>query len=253
MPYYSRTSITLAGIDLAWKGEKNPSAIAIGKLNNRALWLESIEQAITGFDAILNHLKCIEDLKGVAIDASLIIPNKTGQRQCERELAKVYSKKRAACHATNLTLYPNPFSVKLSNALSDKNFHHLGTDKWQIECYPHPSLIEIFGFSERLQYKKGSVNERKAGQIQFSQHLKSLSSSPVVSLHIPDSLSHYLSQEHINSLRGQALKSNEDALDAIICLYIGALYSTRNPAIRFGSLQEGYIWVPQVSCLPAAL
>ena len=46
----------LAGVDLAWQGEHNPSAI-VEQLTKQA------------------------DLQGIAIDAPLIINNETGQRQ----------------------------------------------------------------------------------------------------------------------------------------------------------------------------
>tara|TARA_R110000823_G_scaffold311534_2_gene437276 strand:- start:215 stop:490 length:276 start_codon:yes stop_codon:yes gene_type:complete len=79
------------------------------------------------------------DLKGVAIDAPLVINNQSGQRLCKRERGREYSSRHASCHTSNLKLYPHADSVRLSNQLFEAGFLHLGdTDnKWKIECYPH--------------------------------------------------------------------------------------------------------------------
>ena len=59
----------------------------------------------------------------------------------------------------------------------------------------------------------------------------------------------FLDEAHIESLAGQQLKSNEDALDSIICLYIAGLYERRLSGQVFGNTESGYIWVPQELCI----
>ncbi|MEZ8826963.1 hypothetical protein AB6E04_21645 [Vibrio amylolyticus] len=54
----------LAGIDLAWNGEKNPSAIAIGKLIGKELAIESIEPTVFGLSSILSIIDEHQDLMG---------------------------------------------------------------------------------------------------------------------------------------------------------------------------------------------
>ena len=109
--------------------------------------------------------------------------------------------------------------------------------------------IEIFGLEERLRYKKGKVSEKKAGQIRLGHLIKLLSSSSVLRLKLTDTISRYTDSNYIESLSGQALKSNEDALDSIICLYIAALYSRGDAGQCLGNTQDGYIWVPQHVCV----
>ncbi|RLA31128.1 MAG: DUF429 domain-containing protein, partial [Gammaproteobacteria bacterium] len=48
----------------------------------------------------------------------------------------------------------------------------------------------------------------------------------------------------ISTLQPSALKHNEDGLDAIICLYIAAVYSTGSNYQCFGDSETGYIIVP---------
>ncbi|MES9888067.1 MAG: DUF429 domain-containing protein [Candidatus Sedimenticola sp. 6PFRAG1] len=240
----------LAGIDFAWLCNKNPTAIALGDLADGVLNVTSVEVSVLPVDQIVKKVLSEEGLSGIAVDASLIIPNQTGQRSCEIAISKHYGAMGASCHASNLTLYPEAASVELSLILGENGFAHLSTLKWQIECYPHPSIIEIFGLPRRLAYKKGRVAEKKAGQKQLASLIKRLSSSPVLPLHLNPDVYMYLDESHVDSLRGKGLKSNEDALDAIICLYIAGLYANGAPGRTFGNTDDGYIWVPQGNVLP---
>ncbi len=239
----------LAGIDLAWHCNKNPTAIAVGNLADGVLRVVSIDVSILPVDQIINKLLSITGLSGVAIDASLIIPNKTGQRMCENEIAKQYGAMGASCHASNLTLYPEAASVALSQKLYEYGFEHLGMSKWQIECYPHPAMIEIFGLSRRLAYKKGLVADKKAGQKHLTRLIKRLHKNLILPLYLEPDIHMYLDESRINTLKGKEIKSNEDALDAIICLYIAGLYAMDASGKTFGDITNGYIWVPQGSVL----
>mgnify|MGYP001817820956 FL=1 len=239
----------LAGIDLACNGEKNPSAIAIGELADDSLVLAGVEPAVVGMSEVLARLGSREGLSGVAIDAPLIIRNQQGQRVCERDVSREYGSRGAGCHPSNRNLYPNAGSVHLAKELRGRGFDHLHGDRWQIECYPHPSIIEVFGLERRLLYKKGSVADKRAGQIRLASLIASLQNSHTLRLEIPDSCGVFFDTDRIESLKGRALKSNEDALDSILCLYIAGLYASGKPGRVFGDTRDGYIWVPTVNCV----
>lgn len=236
----------LAGIDLAWQAEKNPSAVAVGEVKQQVLSLTEIYPACYGVEAIS---EIVMDSSGIAIDAPLIINNAAGQRSCETAVAKVYASRHAACHPSNLSLYPDPLSVRLAERLIRHGFAHFISDKWILECYPHPSLIEIFNLSERLKYKKGNKSDKLVGQVNLANLIKSLHYSPILPLKIADKHLYILDEEYILSLVGKAIKTNEDALDSIICLYIAALYQSNIPGQLFGDLKDGYIWIPTQKCI----
>ena len=244
-------SVFLAGMDLAWVCEKNPTAIAYGCLNAKGLTLTAVDEGLVGMQAVRDALVNKSGLRGVAIDAPLIIRNASGSRECEKALARVYASRKASCHPANLCLYPDADSLRLARALQSAGFEHAGRveKRWQIECYPHPAIIEIFGLNQRLQYKKGTVGERRSGQQDFARRLLSLSASLVLPLQIDVSCLHYFSASRIVHLRGRALKHNEDVLDAVICLYIAALYQLGVPSMLFGDTADGYIYVPQLPCV----
>ena len=45
------------------------------------------------------------------------------------------------------------------------------------------------------------------------------------------------------------LKINEDVLDAVVCVYVAALYAAGLRECVFGSVEEGYIYVPCKRCI----
>ena len=240
------------GIDLAWQSERNASAVAAGTLVDGTLRVESVSIAVVGLDKVRALVRSMPDLVGVAIDAPLIINNASGSRPCERALTAAYAARKAGCHPSNRSLYPDAASVRLGDWLLERGFQHLGnpaSGAWQIECYPHPALIELFGLAERLAYKKGSVNDRRCGQAALAGHIKALEDSAVLSFHPGQVCAELLDEGRIQKLRGQALKHNEDGLDALVCLYIAALYQTRRPSRAFGNRESGYVVVPVGSVL----
>jgi predicted RNase H-like nuclease len=241
--------ISLAGVDLAWQSEKNPSAIAYGCLDGAVLTVTKVDPVVSGIDDVLNQLTSIVGLQGIAIDAPLIINNVSGQRLCEKEIGREYGSRHAACHTSNTKLYPDAKSVYLSKKLEQAGFSHLTGDHWQIECYPHPAIIEIFGLKERLKYKKGKVVEKKQGQKMLAQLILELRTSKLLRMTVGNDVMHVLDEGYIDSLVGQGLKSNEDALDSIICLYIAGLYEGNFSGQVFGDDDAGYIWVPQCVCV----
>ncbi len=242
---------TVAGVDLAWMSSRNPTALAWGTVAGKTLEIAGVAENIYGVDAVVGQLARLPALSGIAIDAPLIIPNATGQRACERAIGSAYSSRKAACHTSNLKLYPHSDSVALALRLQQLGFSHLGCQagRWQLECYPHPALIEIFGLPERHQYKKGRVQDRRRGQVRLAQMIRRLAGSPVLRLTIPDVLSAYFDAGRIPLLRGQALKHNEDVLDAILCAYIAGLFHIGVDEKVFGDASMGYIYVPQQPCL----
>ena len=83
----------LAGVDLAWQSNNNPSAIASGIIVDNSLTINMIQPAVYGIDSVFDTLMGIAQLSGIAIDASLIINNKSGMRPCEKEISSKYGAK----------------------------------------------------------------------------------------------------------------------------------------------------------------
>jgi predicted RNase H-like nuclease len=243
---------SILGIDLAWRGGNNTSAISVAQVSGeRTIHITKVYPNITNWQKIFAKAIIVKETKGIAIDAPLIVNNISGQRICEKLLSKEYGGRGASCHSTNLTLYPNSDGVNLSNKLNDHGFAHLNcTGKFQIECYPHPALIEIFSLKYRLKYKKGNIIERRDGQGILADRIMSLKQSNVVKLTLSEETKCLLRKDYIQSLQRRIeIKQNEDALDSIICAYIAGLFYFGCHSKVFGSITDGYIFVPKVRCI----
>lgn len=234
----------LVGADLAWRLEKNNSALSLVEAKHGVLYLREVVPAIIGASEILASIADWRPI-GIAIDAPLVVKNDQGMRSCERELNQAYRAQYAGCHPTNLNLYPQQEISQLSKRLQHQGYHHLAAEYWQIECYPHPTLIEWFQLDQRLAYKRGSVDERRAGQVRLAQLLRQWVAKG--QLVLDESVEYLFESSRIASLRGNALKINEDALDAVICGLIAGCYYYQTPHHCFGTVEAGYIWVPKES------
>lgn len=237
----------LAGVDLAWRPERNPTAIAVGTVDGKTLRVQRVTSGLLGLASVLDVVDSTKNLRGIAVDAPLIINNQHGKRDCETALSRVYAKRKAGCHSANLSLYPNAAPVAFSQALLARGFMHAAapTQRWQIECYPHPAIIELFNLPERLAYKKGRVHEKRAGQATLATWIRSQQKSRCLRCTFDRTTLPVLDVTRIAALRGKALKCNEDALDAIITLIIAAHYALGTNSTTFGTIETGYIYVPQ--------
>ena len=185
----------------------------------------------------------------VAIDAPLIISNPEGQRRCETLVGNCYGGRHASCHTSNLSLYPQAASVTLASQLIKLGFRHAPLARSEdqrvmLEVYPHPALLELFALPSILRHKKGNVATRRGGQRELQKMLSELSRFAPPLERTPR-LSGFLAT-NTNALRGTALKSSEDALDALLCAYIAYYYWFWGLARTrlFGDPNSGYILVP---------
>lgn len=237
------------GIDLAWQGGKKSSGFAVLNGDRKSCRLAGL--AVVPSDKVLACVRrSIAGPSVVAIDAPLIIRNKEGQRPCEKLVGKEYGARHAACHTSNLSLFPHAASVHLASELQSLGFRHAPevTDRCDarvmLEVYPHPAMLELFSLPRIIKYKKGPVDARRRGQKELQSQISKLKTfSPPLEL-TPD-LCKFLNTD-LNALRGTNLKDNEDNLDALVCAYIAYHYWFWGmEGIRvFGDVNFGYIVVP---------
>jgi predicted RNase H-like nuclease len=246
------TDTTFVGLDFAWRGEKRPSGIAVFRGDRDGARLSDV-RVIQSTDVLAYVKGHTEERIVVAIDAPLIISNKSGQRPCEKLIGKKYGARHGSAHTSNLSRFPDAASVRLATQLVALGFKHApevsspGDERIILEVYPHSALLELFSLDRIIKYKKGCVGEKRRGQQEIQSYLRRLSSlsPPIIST---PKLSAFLRID-TGSLKGAKLKENEDQLDSILCAYIAYYYwywclsHTR----MFGDLTTGYIIVPAPS------
>ena len=137
----------------------------------------------------------------------------------------------------------------LAKSLERNGFVHLGSQdgKWQIETYLHAAIIAIFGLDERLEYKRKkhmSTQDVRDGQTKLASLIRGLENHPTLPLVIEEKAQPFLDDQRIATLQTSELKHNENGLDAIVCLYVAAVYSTGGNYQVFGDSKAGYIVVP---------
>ena len=246
----SVTETTFIGIDLAWRSEKNPSGGAVLKGDRQGAHLVDVTVSLASSQVlsyIENHMAASTY---VAVDAPLIIANRTGQRSCETLISRQYGARHASCHASNLSLYPRAAGVDLASQLIVLGFRHAPEStnsedrRVLIEVYPHPALLELFQLPRIIKYKKGNVAQRRSGQRELQQRIRELSRL-VPPLKLTAMLGDFLAT-NTDSLAGRDLKSYEDGLDAIVCAYVAyhCWFWGPHGARLFGDVNSGYILVP---------
>jgi predicted RNase H-like nuclease len=196
----------------------------------------------------------------VAVDAPLWVPNVTGRRRCEAELAAVFGRYQAGPHPANRQRLAFGGVVRgesIVTRLASLGFAHraevsAGEPVRQVvEVFPHPAMVAIFGLERTLKYK---AKPNRSGDLRLGEwrryqaYLDGLATADP-----PLDGQADLTAQDVAALRGRRLKDYEDRVDALMCAYI-ALYAFRWGAARcrtFGTLEDGYIFTPVPDALRA--
>jgi predicted RNase H-like nuclease len=194
----------------------------------------------------------------IAIDAPTIINNATGMRLADKLTHKHFGRYHAGCYPANLGLKFAPRTTGFSQSLLARNFLHAPTiepqqlGRYQIEVFPHPATINLFGLARILKYKKGRLADRCQELNQLRTYITDLlpKLEPSLSLAAVDCIP-VISRKQT----GKELKAIEDQLDSLLCGYIAAHWwywgITKNMVL--GDLDTGFIVIPNpVKIIPQA-
>ncbi|MDM9381901.1 DUF429 domain-containing protein [Chlorogloeopsis sp. ULAP01] len=236
------------GIDLGWKSQ--PSGLCCLEWKKNQLQILEIDRKEQIADILtwIDHWVQPEESGIIAVDAPTIIPNATGSRLPDKLTHKYFGKYHAGCYPANLNLPFAERTVKFGLELESKGFDHAPTiepqkfGRYQIEVFPHPAIVHLFGLERILKYKKGRLAERRLELIKLQDYItKTL---PL----LEPSLCFCKNQEFILlSSTGAALKAAEDKLDSLICAYVAAYwwYWGEKRNLVLGDRTTGYIVIPQ--------
>lgn len=244
------------GIDLGWKS--GPSGLCCLEWTDGQLQMLDLDRR-QSIEDILNWVDrwvLPQEPAMIAVDAPTLIPNATGMRLPDRLTHKYFGRYHAGCYPANLSLAFAQRTVEFGLELESRGFAHAPEivpqqpGRYQIECFPHPAIINLFKLQRILKYKKGRLRERRleleklhnliSENLPILQPSLNLSSLPWRTWRLIASLS------SSDPSTGAALKAIEDQLDSLICAYIGAHWwywgSERN--LVLGDRTTGYIVIP---------
>ena len=87
------------------------------------MWLK-LFPSIAKWSDVLKLLSELDDVRGVAIDAPLIITILQASGTAKESSIREYSRRYAGAHPSNLSLYPDADAVKLSAELTKLGYVH---------------------------------------------------------------------------------------------------------------------------------
>jgi predicted RNase H-like nuclease len=248
------------GIDLGWKSQ--PSGLCCLELIDGQLELIDLDRQ----DAIADILTWIDakvkpaEPAMIAVDAPTLIPNATGSRLPDKLSHKYFGKYHAGCYPANQNLAFAERTINFGLELESRGFVHAPTiepkklGRYQIEVFPHPAIVHLFGLERILKYKKGRISERRLELIKLYEYILEILPTLEPSLKLNQKLEAQQSKLFpfnffLLPSTGAALKAIEDKLDSLICAYVAAhwWYWGEQRNLVLGDRTTGYIVIPQES------
>jgi predicted RNase H-like nuclease len=252
------------GIDAAWT-PGNPSGVALvsehdGRwrlLRVASSYAEFLDEEdrgkVGGFEAtaLVARSKVFVgcDLTLIAADIPLSRTAITGRRTSDNLVSAAYGARHASTHTPSVTR-PGPVSEQIRLGFSELGYK-LRTEApisgGLIEVYPHPALIELAGAAMRLPYKESKIRkywpalpmaERRVRLLSEWQMMVELLDAEI------DGVRAALAPVSLPAPR-TVLKAYEDALDAVVCAWVG-ICALDARAVAFGDADSA-IWIPMPS------
>ncbi|RUR75527.1 DUF429 domain-containing protein [Chlorogloeopsis fritschii PCC 9212] len=236
------------GIDLGWKSQ--PSGLSCLQWKDDQLHILEIDRQEKIADILTWIDRCVqpEESAIIAVDAPTIIPNATGSRLPDKLTHKYFGKYHAGCYPANLNLPFAERTVKFGLELESRGFDHAPTiepqkfGRYQIEVFPHPAIVHLFGLEKILKYKKGRLAERRLELLKLQNYITQ-------TLPFLEPSLCFCKHQELTLLpsTGAALKAAEDKLDSLICAYVAAhwWYWGEERNLVLGDRTTGYIVIPQ--------
>ncbi len=240
------------GIDLGWKSQ--PSGLCYLELINGKLQLQDLDRRDSIADILVWVDNCVkaDESAIIAVDAPTLIPNATGSRLPDKLTHKHFGKYHAGCYPANLGLAFAQRTVNFGLELESRGYLHAPTIKaqkpgrYQIEVFPHPAIVELFGLERILKYKKGRIGDRHLELTKLYNYITDILPTLEPSLN-KDPNSHFLNFKFlVSTCTGAILKASEDKLDSVICAYVSAYwwYWGEQRNLVLGDASTGYIVIP---------
>ncbi|WP_017300793.1 DUF429 domain-containing protein [Nodosilinea nodulosa] len=234
------------GVDLGW--QSGPTGLCCLHLENEMLTLVALDRLQATGDILAWIGQWAEGSASavVAVDAPTLIPNETGMRLPDRLAHKHFGRYDAGCYPANRG---RPFAEKLiafGLALESLGFAHAPHSparpqgRFQLEVFPHPATVHLFGLTRILKYKKGTLAQRRPELDKLRQYQLSVLPTLEPALMLRESDLPEIPTS------GKAMKAVEDQLDSLTCAYAAAHWWTWGPERNWvlGDVAEGYIVVP---------
>lgn len=187
----------------------------------------------------------------VAIDMPLSTETIVGRRVADNAVSKAFGKYGCGTHTPNIER-PGQLGADLSEGLKRIGFPletrkaACGQNQRLIEVYPHPALLRLLNADYRVPYKANNTTRYwrgKNGAVrvqnllnEYQRILRALSDKiSDIKLKLPPPE---------NGVTFAFLKRYEDALDALVCAWVGIMYLEKKAAPHGD--ETAAIWIPEI-------
>ncbi|WP_245496160.1 DUF429 domain-containing protein [Rhizobium leguminosarum] len=255
------------GIDAAWT-EREPSGVAL--IVDRGSGWRLLEAAASyaafardgkDADTVVRHRGSLPDAPSllaaaheklgetvdlVAIDMPLSLNPIIGRRASDNMVSSEYGARHASTHTPSVTR-PGRLSDDLRIRFEAAGYPLAVSEpsgRALLEVYPHPALIELASADRRLPYKHSKSRKYWPDESPATRRKKLLETwRRIVTLLDAriEGVRNALSLPSSDA-RGFEMKAFEDALDAVVCAWVGACVMDGR-ARAYGD-RESAIWVP---------
>jgi len=245
---------TVLGIDAAWTPE-NPSGVALVQGSGRKWTCLGVAPSYESFISIADGrpvdwgMRCFDGtppdvsrlLKAakklskrhvdlVAIDMPVSNSQITGRRYADDRVSKVFGGRNCGAHSPSVER-PGEMGNQITKDLVKDGYYLVTrvvrppTSPGLIEVYPHPSLLSLLKLAERVKYKC-SKSRSYWPEANLDQRIRNLIAMHK-KIHVAlserfEGVNGLISIRNVESL--SHLKKVEDALDALICAWVGVEY-----------------------------
>lgn len=191
------------------------------------------------------------DVDLVTIDMPVATVPIDGRRKADNDVSTEFGARKCATHTPNANR-PGPLGAALTKAFVDSGYDIATTtttvgalQKRLVEVYPHPALLSLLQRPERVPYKVSKSlrywPDLKAPKQRIAALLDEFTAiRTALALRIEDLDLRLPTPDEVPSLFH--LKRYEDALDALVCAWVGMEYLARR-AVAFGD-ETAAIWCP---------
>jgi len=245
---------SVLGIDAAWT-PANASGVALARYRDGAWNLDIVASSYEEFAGDksvepTNLLRATgDDVALVAIDMPLALEPIKGRRAADTAVSRAFGARGCAVHSPSSSR-PGPLACKIRNGFEQAGFQlstKLVTGRSLIEVYPHVAAMALIKADYRVPYKVSRMSRywpddeivvRK--QKIFSQWAELITALDKVVVGTASCLPLPKPESSLSEL-----KRFEDALDAVICAWVGVL-ALEGCAVPYGD-ESAAIWVPSAA------
>ena len=187
----------------------------------------------------------------VCVDMPVSKVNIVGRRVADDEVSRRYGAQKCGTHSPS-PIRPGVLGEQFTRELEDSGYPVAtlttppGSTPALIEVYPHPALLELLGAPTRVKYKiaKAASYYPDLDALQRRRRIVDTWREIISALRavIADVTVELPASSSLDTMPASELKRYEDAIDALICAWIGVTY-LEGRATAFGD-EQAAIWLP---------